>query len=110
MFNLGRINKLFVIYVDDTQLPSKLYNWQPFGVYFLQNDFSSYGIDWDGPVPAPSPDSVEVPETRCPINPEQIASMYPFYPPENAPVGDVIELFSRAVEHVNQLLNVPLSS
>jgi len=31
-------------------------------------------------------------------------------PPENAPVSDVIALFGRAVEHVNQLLNVPLSS
>ena len=30
--------------------------------------------------------------------------------PENAPVGDVVELFGHAVEHVNQLLNVPLSS
>lgn len=79
-------------------------------MYLLQNDFSSYGIDWDGLVPAPSPDSVEVPETRCPINPERIESMSPFYPPENAPVGDVIELFGRAVEHVNQLLNVSLSS
>ena len=83
-------------------------------VYLLQNDFSSYGIDWDGPVPAPSPDSVKVPETRCPINPERIESMSPFYPhpppPENVPVGDVVELLGRAVEHINQLLNVPLSS
>ena len=53
--------------------------------YLLQNDFSSYSIDRDGPVPAPSPDSVEVPETRCPINPKWIESMSPFYPPAPAP-------------------------
>lgn len=81
MLNLWRINNFFVIYVGDTQLTSRLYNWQSSGVYLLQNDFSSYGIDWDGPVPAPSPDSVEVPETRCPINPERIESMSPLYPP-----------------------------
>lgn len=71
----------------------------------MQNDFTKYGIDWDGPVPAPSPESVEVPETRCPIDPERLQSLSLFYPPHNASVNDVIEVFVRAVTHVYEMLN-----
>jgi len=67
----------------------------------FQNDFSSYGIDWDGPVPAPSFDSVEVPLTSCPIDVDRMLS---FYPPHNATVNDVIALFASAVEHVHEVL------
>jgi len=71
-------------------------------LFCLQNDFSSYGIDWDGPVPAPSFDSVEVPLTSCPIDVDRLSS---FYPPHNASANDVIALFASAVEHVHEVLN-----
>ena len=71
----------------------------------MQNGFTNYGIDWDGPVPAPSPESVEVPETRCPIDPERLQSLSLFYPPHNASKCYVIEVFVRAVTHVYEMLN-----
>ena len=52
--------------------------------FFLQNDFSKYRIDWGGPVPAPSRKSVNVPDTRCPIDPVRLHSLSLFYPPHNA--------------------------
>lgn len=38
----------------------------------FQGDYSNYGIDWQGPVPEPCPDYVEVPETNCPFDEEEM--------------------------------------
>ena len=74
--------------------------------FFLQTDYFTYGIDWGGPVPSPTHDEVEVPETRCPIDLDGLQSLSRFYPPQDAPINDVIDLFIRSVEHVNELLSL----
>lgn len=81
-------------------------NW----LFCLQNDFAGYGSDWDGPVPAPSHETVEVPETRCPIDSNRMQSLSPFYPPHDATINDVTELFLSSVQHVYELLNIQQST
>jgi len=43
---------------------------------------------------------LEVPDTRCPVNPVRLHSSSLFYPPYNASANDVIELFVHAVTGV----------
>lgn len=71
--------------------------------FFLQTDFSTYGIDWGGPVSSPTDDEVEVPETRCPIDPDRLQSLSRFYPPQDAPINDIIDFI---YSHVNELLSL----
>lgn len=42
-----------------------------------EDELQEYGIDWEGPLPdeANCQDSVEVPETRCPLNQEQFQEL-----------------------------------
>ena len=41
-------------------------------IFFLQEDPSNYGIDWQGPIPEQHPDSVEVPDTNCPFTEDEL--------------------------------------
>ena len=34
----------------------------------MQDEFNQYGIDWDGPVNTESNNFVEVPDTTCPLD------------------------------------------
>ena len=41
-------------------------------MFSLQNDYRNFGIDWQGPIPEPSPDVVDVPDTNCPFSDDQM--------------------------------------
>lgn len=42
---------------------------------YSQADYANYGIDWQGPVPDPSPDYVDVPDTTCPFTEEEMHTL-----------------------------------
>ena len=40
--------------------------------FLLQEEISQYGVDWDGPVNTDGNNSVEVPDTSCPLDDNQL--------------------------------------
>ena len=38
----------------------------------MQDEFNQYGIDWDGPVNTESDNFVEVPDTTCPLDDDNL--------------------------------------
>lgn len=38
----------------------------------MKGNESNFGVDWQGPVTEPQPESVEVPDTSCPFTEHQI--------------------------------------
>lgn len=63
-------------------------------------------MDFEGPVPPQSSDSVEVPETTCPPNLDEVQVMAQFSALEGMAIYDVVNLFINAVEFVNGLLQL----
>ena len=63
----------------------------------FQNDFSNYGVDFEGPVPAQESENVEVPETICPIELEGADAMAQFSAREDMSIREIVDLYVNAV-------------
>ena len=60
-------------------------------------------MDFEGPVPPHESESVEVPETHCPVHLERVEVMSQFSAPEGMAINEVVELFINAVKFVSSL-------
>ena len=65
---------------------------------FLQGDYGNYGIDWQGPVPEPSSDYVDVPATNSPFTEEQ---MHALCTTENLTYVEGVEAFTYITSLIN---------
>ena len=61
-------------------------------------------MDFEGRVPPQELESVEVPETVCPLNLEDLNGMEQFVAAEGVEINEIVELFINAVEFVSGLL------
>ena len=71
----------------------------------LQEEINQYGIDWDGPVHTEGDNSVEVPDTTCPLDDEnlQVFMQQIYLTVEDGNYG--ISTFNDAVAKVTNLLH-----
>ena len=76
----------------------------------FQEDISNYGIDWQGPVPPPCEENVEVPDTNCPLDDNCIQSLARLVPVEDLSINTAADVFVRTVECVTELLRSPVHS
>jgi hypothetical protein len=47
----------------------------------MEDEIEYYGIDWDGPVPQQLEQSVQVPETPCPLTEAELSEFVKQIPP-----------------------------
>ena len=69
-----------------------------------QDEFERYGIDWDGPLPEDATLDeaiVEVPETGCPLSPEQYQELLSSIDPLRESESYGIDIYMETVTFVN---------
>ena len=70
----------------------------------MQEEFERHGIDWDGPLPEEATSGeavVEVPETGCPLSPEQYQELLNSIDPLRESESFGIDIFIETVTFVN---------
>lgn len=75
-----------------------------FFFFFFQEEFERYGIDWDGPLPEEATSGeaiVEVPETGCPLSPEQHQELLNSIDPLRESESFGIDIYMETVRFVN---------
>ena len=71
-------------------------------LFLKQEEFEQYGIDWDGPLPAEiDVDTVEVPETHCPLSEEQYEELIVSIDPLRVSNSYAIDIYLETIEFVN---------
>lgn len=71
---------------------------------FTQDDASTYGIDWDGPVTEVQPDFVEVPETNCPLADAQIEEVMNQVP-EDVTIMNAVDVYLHVVSQITTIMS-----
>ncbi|XP_031553259.1 uncharacterized protein LOC116290377 [Actinia tenebrosa] len=69
---------------------------------FQPSDYDNYGVDWSGPVSTPEPESVEVPDTTCPLleNEKHLLTDV-----SNLTITEAIEAFCTNVSTISHIIN-----
>ena len=70
----------------------------------FQGNFSNYGVDYEGPVPLPESETVEVPETVCPLETEEMENIDQFSAQNGMNMDEIVEKYIGAVDFVTRLL------
>ena len=61
-------------------------------------------MHYEGPVPLPESESVEVPETVCPLEAEQMENINQFFAQDGMNMDEIVEKYTGAVDFVTHLL------
>ncbi|CAB4003200.1 Hypothetical predicted protein, partial [Paramuricea clavata] len=64
----------------------------------FQGDFLNYGVDYEGPVPLLESERVEVPETVCPLEMEEMGNIYQFSAQDGMSMDEIVEKYIDAVD------------
>ena len=75
-----------------------------FLTFLMQDETQDFGIDWDGPSPLVTDESVEVPHTECPITAEEVNELQHVVPPLSQSTEYGIDLHERTLDFVLQRL------
>lgn len=74
----------------------------------LIQDYQSYGIDWDGPVPAIEDETaVNVPKVNCPLNNDDQTALTGLINPLNQSNSFGIDVYIQTVNFISQRLGCP---
>jgi hypothetical protein len=61
-------------------------------------------VDYEGPVPLPESERVEVPETVCPLETEEMENIDQFSAQDGMSMDEIVEKYIGAVDFVTRLL------
>jgi hypothetical protein len=70
----------------------------------MQTDDELYGIDWEGPVPTPRQNNVQVPDTTCPLSQQQLLAFQQEIDPMQSSALFGYDTYATALNFITELL------